>query len=161
MNVHDALQDMRFKIHDKDVIEMTNDELLICLNEAIQYVSSYLIAINSPAIVADMVIENEETALPVNFVKTAGIFPIKITGNIMRWLGYEEGETMNLRYFANSESVMESDDMPFEHEALNQITVKLASIYAGNQLEAEISQDKALLDEINAALAQAAGGGAT
>ena len=79
----------------------------------------------------------------------------------MRWLGYEEGETMNLRYFANSESVMESDDMPFEHEALNQITVKLASIYAGNQLEAEISQDKALLDEINAALAQAAGGGAT
>ena len=161
MNVSEALADIRFKIHDKDEIEMTTEELLICLNEAIQYVSSYLIAANSPAIVADMVVEAEETELPVNFVKTAGIFPIKVTGNVMRWLDYEEGATMNLRYFASCETVMEADEMPFKHDALNQITIKLAAIYAGNQLEAEVTQDKALLDEINAALAQAAGGGAT
>lgn len=159
MNVSDALADIRFKIHDTDVIEMTDEELLICLNEAIQYVSSYLIAANSPAIVADMVVEAEETELPVNFVKTAGIFPIKVTGNVMRWLDYEEGETMNLRYFASCETVSETDAMPFDHDALNQITIKLAAIYAGNQLEAEIAQDKALLDEINMAIAQAAGSG--
>lgn len=165
MNVSEALADIRFKIHDTDVIEMTNEELLICLNEAIQYVASYLIGANSPAIVANMIVSEEETTLPVNFVKTAGVFPIVVTGNTMRWLDYEEGQTMKLRYFASCEPVLETDEMPFKHDALNQITIKLAAIYAGNQLEAEVSQDKALLDEINAAIAQAAfgvaGGGAT
>ena len=164
MNVSDALADIRFKIHDTDVIEMTDEELLICLNEAIQYVASYLIGANSPAIVANMTVSEKETTLPVNFVKTAGVFPIVVTGNTMRWLDYEEGQTMKLRYFASCEPVFETDEMPFKHDALNQITIKLAAIYAGNQLEAEVSQDKALLDEINAAIAQAAfgvaGGGA-
>ena len=159
MNVSEALANIRFKIHDTDVIEMTDEELLICLNEAIQYVASYLIAANSPAIVADMVVTAEETTLPTNFVKTAGMFPIKVTGNTLKWLDYEEGQTMKVRYFASCTPVAETDTMPFNHDALNQITIKLAAIYAGNQLEAEIQQDKALLDEINAAIAQAAGSG--
>ena len=159
MNVSEALADIRFKIHDTDIIEMTDEELLICLNEAIQYVASYLIAANSPAIVADMVVTAEETTLPANFVKTAGVFPIKVTGNTMLWLDYEEGQTMKVRYFASCAPVSETDAMPFDHDALNQITVRLAAIYAGNQLEAEIAQDKALLDEINMAIAQAAGSG--
>ena len=159
MNVSEALADIRFKIHDTDVIEMTDEELLICLNEAIQYVASYLIAANSPAIVADMVVTAEETTLPSNFVKTAGVFPIKVTGNTMLWLDYEEGQTMKVRYFASCTPVSETDAMPFDHDALNQITVRLAAIYAGNQLEAEIAQDKALLDEINMAIAQAVGNG--
>ena len=159
MNVSEALADIRFKIHDTDVIEMTDEELLICLNEAIQYVASYLIAANSPAIVADMVVTAEETTLPANFVKTAGVFPVKVTGNTMLWLDYEEGQTMKVRYFASCTPVGETDAMPFDHDALNQITIRLAAIYAGNQLEAEIAQDKALLDEINMAIAQAAGSG--
>lgn len=159
MNVTAALADIRNKIHDKDTIEMTTEELLICLNEAIQYVSSYLAGTNSPAVVADITLTAEETTLPENFVKTAGTFPVKITGNTMKWLGFTEGDTMKLRYFSTFEEVDETDEMPFKHDALNQITIKLAAIYAGNQLEAEISQDKALLDEVNTLLAQAAGNG--
>ena len=64
MNVTAAIADIRNKIHDKDTIEMTTEELLICLNEAIQYVSSYLAGTNSPAVVADITLTAEETALP-------------------------------------------------------------------------------------------------
>jgi hypothetical protein len=50
------------------------------------------------------------------------------------------------------------DEMPFHHDALNQQTIQAASIYAMNQIEADISQDKALMDEVNAALTQVIGG---
>ena len=73
MYVSEALQDLRFKIHDKDIIEMTDDELVNCLNEAIQYVSAFLVGRNSPIMVKDMEVTDEETTLPENFVKTAGI----------------------------------------------------------------------------------------
>jgi len=158
MYVTEALQDLRFKIHDKDIIEMTDDELVNCLNEAIQYVAAFLIGKNSPSIVSDMEITEEETTLPENFVKTAGVYPIKVTGNTMKWLEYEEDASMKLRYFASCPAVTINDEMPFHHDALNQVTIKLAAIYCGNQLEGEVSQDKALLDEINAALMQMTGG---
>ena len=166
MYVSEALQDLRFKIHDKDIIEMTDDELVNCLNEAIQYVSAFLVGRNSPIMVKDMEVTDEETTLPENFVKTAGVYPVKITGNTMKWLEYEAPEeeseetpSIKIRYFATCPAVTKDDDMPFAHDALNQATIKLAAIYCGNQLENEISQDKALLDEINAALSATIGAG--
>lgn len=158
MYVTEALQDLRFKIHDKDVIEMTDDELVNCLNEAIQYVASYLVGQNSPVMVDDVVVSSEEITLPENFVKTAGVFPVKITGNKLKWLDYEEGESVKIRYFYTCPAVTANDKMPFPHDALNQITIKLAAIYCGNQLESDVAQDKALLDEVNAMLAQTIGG---
>ena len=158
MYVTEALKDLRFKIHEKDIITMTEDEVVNCLNEAIQYVSAFLISRNSPILVDDITIDEAEITLPENFVKTAGLFPVKISGNKMKWLDYEAGSSINVRYFASCPAVTVNDEMPFSHDALNQIVIKLAAIYCGNQLESEISQDKALLDEINAALAQTIGG---
>lgn len=165
MYVSEALTDLRFKIHDKDIIEMTDDELINCLNEAIQYVAAFLVGRNSPIMVKDMEIYHEETTLPENFIKTAGIYPIKITGNTMKWLEYKEPEEgseeepcIKVRYFATCPAVTINDEMPFAHDALNQTTIKLAAIYCGNQLENEIAQDKALLDEVNAALSATIGG---
>ena len=159
MNVSEALDKIRTKIHDDDTIAMTDEELLTCLNEAIQYVASYLVGAKSPVMAHDMVIVAEETTLPQNFVKPAGVYPVKITGNTLKWLDYEAGQTMKLRYFSTPTPATAEGTMPFVHDALLQITIKLAAIYAGNELEAEISQDKALLDEVNALLAQAAGNG--
>lgn len=155
MNVSEALADMRMKLNDTDVIAMTDEELITCLNEAIQYVSSHLIAGNNPIMVNDMDVEEKTINLPENFVKTAGFFPVKITGNTMKLL---EAPPIKLRYFASCLPVDTYGIMPWNHDALNQITIKLATIYAGNQLEADVSQDKTLLDEINAALVQAVGG---
>ena len=165
MNVSEALDNIRAKIHDEDTIAMTDEELLVCLNEAIQYVAAFLVGRNSPIMVKDIEVNEEETELPENFVKTAGVYPVKITGNTMKWLEYEgpdeeEGTVpfIKIRYFATCPAVTINDEMPFAHDALNQTTIKLAAIYCGNQLENEIAQDKALLDEINAALAASIGG---
>lgn len=155
INVSEALNDMRMKLNDTDVIAMTDEELITCLNEAIQYVASYLISANSPAMVNDLLIEDEITNLPGNFVKTAGTFPVRVTGDTIVLLGEPP---LRFRYFATCQLVDANGVMPFSHDALNQVTIKLASIYAGNQLEADVSQDKALLDEINALIAQTVGG---
>ncbi len=158
MNVSEALTDIRRKIWDKDKITMDDDDLLTCLNEAIQYVASYLISENSPVLAHDIIINTETVTLPENYVKTAGLYPVKITGTTLKWLDYEAGKTMKLRYFSTCSKVAADGVMPFVHDALHQIIIKLAAIYAGNQMEADISQDKALLDEINAALAKTIGG---
>lgn len=160
MNVSAALTEIRKKIWDQDKITMQDDDLLTCLNEAIQYVSSYLISENSPILIHDLIINTETITLPENYVKTAGQYPVKITENTLKWLDYETGKTMKLRYFSTCPKVAADGVMPFAHDALHQIIIKLAAIYAGNQMEADISQDKALLDEINAALAKTIGGAA-
>ena len=158
MNVREAIIQIRHIINDKDELELEEEELLMYLNKAIQYVASYLIQANSPYMVQDMTISTETAMLPDNFIKTAGNFPIKMTGNSLKWLDYEEGKTLKLRFFATCGLVELEDEMPFHHDALNQQTIQAASIYAMNQIEADISQDKALMDEVNAALTQVIGG---
>lgn len=158
MNVREALIQIRHMINDKDELELEEEELLMYLNKAIQYVASYLVQANSTYMVQDMTVSTETASLPDNFIKTAGNFPIKITGNTLKWLDYEAGHSIKIRFFATCGLVDLEDELPFHHDALNQQTVHLASIYALNQIEADISQDKALLDEINAALAQVVGG---
>ena len=158
MEVREALIQIRHIINDKDELELEDEELLMYLNKAIQYVSSYLIQANSPLIVQDMTVSTGTAELPKNYVKTAGGFPVKVTGNTLKWLDYESGKTLKLRYFATYELVEMDGEMPFHHDALNQQTIQAAAIFALNQVEADISQDKAILDEINAALANVIGG---
>lgn len=158
MNVSEALVNIRTKIHDNDEIEMKDADILTCLNEAIQFVCSYIIEAKSPLLVFDMEITTETAPLPDNFVKTAGKYPIKVTGNTLKWLDYIPGKTLHLRYFATCSPVTVTGTMPFTQAALHQVIIKVAAIYAGNQLEADISQDKVLSDEESAALARVIGG---
>ena len=53
--------------------------------------------------------------------------------------------------------LLESDagEMPFPHEALNDYAVKVAVLLALNRNEYDISQDKALYDELRGLLAGA------
>ena len=105
-----------------------------------------------------MTVSTETASLPDNFVKTAGMYPIKVTGNTLKWLDYEPGKTLKLRYFASCTPVTATGVMPFTQAALHQIIIKVAAIYAGNELEADITQDKVLSDEESAALARVIGG---
>ena len=51
--------------------------------------------------------------------------------------------------------------MPFSQLALNQVCIKLAAIYCQNQEAMDVSQDKALLSEINQAIVAAVNGPVT
>lgn len=154
MKVETALYEIRNKINDRDEIGLDDEELLSYLNEALQYISSYLVSANSPLMIKKLDIETETSALPDDFVRFVGLQPVKITG--------KEVEALELpikaRYFANVKQVGIADNMPFTQLALNQVAIKLASIYAQNQQGLNVQQDKVLLDELNASIASAVGG---
>ena len=154
MKVETALYEIRNKINDRDEIGLDDEELLSYLNEALQYISSYLVSANSPLMVKKLDIETETSALPDDFVRFVGLQPVKITG--------KEVEAMEIpikaRYFANVKQVGIADNMPFTQLALNQVAIKLASIYAQNQQGLNVQQDKVLLDELNASIASAVSG---
>ena len=154
MKVETALYEIRNKINDRDEIGLDDDEILSYLNEALQYISSYLVSANSPLMVKKLDIETETSTLPDDFVRFVGLQPVKITG--------KEVEAMEIpikaRYFANVKQVGIADNMPFTQLALNQVAIKLASIYAQNQQGLNVQQDKVMLDELNASIASAVSG---
>ena len=154
MLVTQAIQEIRNKINDRDCVGLDDSELLSYLNEAIQQISSYLISVNSPTMIKKLTIEDEnEIELPQNFVKTAGNYPLKITANKACTAFWP----MNVRYFASYAPVSMSDELPFSHNAIDVIAIKLACVYATAQQQLDVTQDKSIVDEIIASLASAIG----
>jgi len=148
MNVSEALSEIRSKTNDRDEVGNSDDELLSYLNEAIQYVSQYLVAAGAPMLVEDMTIAanaSTEVDLPPNFVKFCGTFPARITGKTIKLL---EAPPMTLRYFVSYPMVEMDSEMPFHHAELNQAAVRLACIYVSNQQELDVQQDQALMGAI-------------
>ena len=148
MNVSEALIAIRHKTNDRDEVGNSNEELLAYLNEAIQYVSQYMIAAGSPMMVQEQTIAagaSTEVDLPSNFVKFCGTFPARITGDTITLL---EDPPITLRYFVSHPIVEMDGEMPFHHDELNQVAVRLACIYVNNQQELDVQQDQALLTAI-------------
>ncbi len=149
MIVSEALLDIRNRTNDKDEVGMNDSELLSYLNDAIQYVSQHMIGADAPVMVQDLLVEDEETTsipLPKNFIRFCGTFPVKVTGNNITLL---VTPPIKLRYFASYPTVKINDTMPFQHDQLNQIAVRLAVIYVNNQEELNVQQDQGILTEIN------------
>lgn len=144
-----ALKDATHDISD----EYTTDECLGFLNTSIQQVSHLLIAGNSPQMVLEIKIHDLED-LPSDYVKSAGTYPIRITGQRIKFLD-EAMDYIRFRYFATKPQLEGiTGDMPFIHEHLNDVAVKGAVLLALNQNEYDIQQDKALVDEIKQVIAQ-------
>lgn len=152
MKVETAIFEIRNKINDRDEIGLDDEELLSYLNEALQYISAYLISANSPILIKTETINEGGFVLPDNFARFAGYFPVRVEGNIGELL---DEPPVKVRYFVTADKVKATSTMPFTQLALNQVAIKLASIYAQNQQSLNIQQDKALLDEINGAIAGA------
>lgn len=155
MLVDVAINQIRDKINDRDEVGLDDNELLSYLNEAIQYVSSFLVGADSPMLVNNLTLTDKETAMPKEYVRTAGKFPIKITGRTIELL---DDPPVTIRYFANVPHVELDDDMPFTQQALNQICIKLAAVFCENQEELDVSQDNALLQGFNQAIMTAING---
>lgn len=152
MKVEEALYAIRNKINDRDEIGLDDDEILSYLNEALQYISAYMISVNSPLLTKSETINSKTFELPTNFVRFAGMFPVKVEGRIGELL---ESAPVNVKYFLSIDEVKSTSNMPFTQLALNQVAIKLACIYAQNQQGLNVQQDKVLLDEINGAIAGA------
>lgn len=152
MLVDEAIYQVRCKTNDRDEVGLDDIEILHYINEAIQFINAYLVGANSPILIKELLITEPSVLLPKNFVKTCGRFPARVTGNIIElW----DEPPMKLRYFESYPNVDQGDDMPFDHDALNQVAIKLACIYANAQQQLDVSQDKTLLDEMTAAVSSA------
>lgn len=157
MLVADAINEIRMKINDRDMVGLDDSELLSYLNEAIQYISAALITYKSPFCIKDIEVMEDSFMLPNNFAQWCGTFPFKITGNTVDVLCELP---VKARYFESYENVVEGGELPFNNVALDKLAIKIACIYAQNQEHEEISQDKELADELKQMVAAALGVGA-
>lgn len=150
MRVLDAIGRIKSAGHDISD-EYSNERCLEFINTAMQQVAAVLIAANFPPLVQELMVSNGDT-IPKNFMKACGSYPIKMTAGKAQVL--DGLERVKFRYFATPDNLTEQEqELPFNHEGINEVIVKLATMLALNENEYELSQDKALLDSLQQAIA--------
>lgn len=150
MQVSDAITKIKSAGHDISG-EYDTVRCIEFLNTSVQQVSSLLIASNYPPLVKVMVVRSGDS-IPKNFMKPCGTYPIRMTEGKAELL--DDFESVKFRYFATPDDLTEqSERLPFDHAGINEVVVKLAIMIALNENEYELSQDKALFDALQQAIA--------
>lgn len=152
MKVSEAITRFR-RIVDDISDEYSDEHIMMLLNEAAQLTAGLLADMASSIVLHRQLFENGDT-LPHNFLRTAGRYPVSIVGNKVNFLIDEE--VLMINYFATVDRVTATtDDMPFEHDGLNDYVVRMMVILARNDNEFDVTQDRSLLDELKNAIGQA------
>ncbi len=152
MKTREAVNRIRSATHDITE-EYTDVECVWYLNTAIHTISAQLIAAHSPFLVKEDVFRDGDI-LPNVYYRTAGGYPVKITGHKLKFL--TDAEELTIRYFYQPEEITlmdETEDLPFENEALNELAVRTAVILASNENEFDVSQDTNIQQMIQQAIA--------
>ena len=147
MQVEKAIARLKAAGHDISD-EYSTEDCIGFLNTAVQEICHQLATGKSPQMVKEITLHDSES-LPPDYIISCGNYPIKVTGQAVT---FTDPDIDTLRFMDAT------GDMPFVHEVLNDITVRLATLFALNQNEYDVSQDKALLDEVRQAVAQGMGG---
>ena len=150
MKVETAINRIKSAGHDISD-EYTNERCIEFLNTAIQQVSSLLISAQYPALVKEITVHNGES-LPTNYMKSCGTYPLRLTDNKVTVV--DGSETVRFRYWATPELLTSSStNLPYNHDAINEVIVKLAVILALNENEYDIAQDSNLISQLQQAIA--------
>ena len=150
MKTSKAIDEIKAAGHDISD-EYSRTECIGFLNTAIHEVSGLLIAARSPMMVREILLHDGES-VPSHYVTSAGQYPMRITGQTVQFVDTSMDE-IRFRYFATMPPLMDEEgDLPFQHEALNDYVLKVATLYALNRNEYDLSQDKALADEFRSIL---------
>lgn len=150
MLVTTAIKRIQENTHDISA-EYTTERCIEFLNTAVQQVSSLLISARYPALVKEVLIHNGAT-LPQNYMLAAGTYPIRMTNGIAEIV--DDSEYVRFRYFATPELITElTRELPYNHDAINEVVVRLAVLLALNENEYDISQDSGLLSQLQQAIA--------
>lgn len=156
MQVEKAIARLKAAGHDISD-EYSTEDCIGFLNTAVQEICHQLATGKSPQMVKEITLHDSES-LPPDYIISCGNYPIKVTGQAVTFTD-PDVDALRFRYFATKPQIVDATgNMPFVHEALNDIAVRLATLFALNQNEYDVSQDKALLDEVRQAVAQGMGG---
>lgn len=142
----------RIKVAGHDISEeYTKERCLEFLNTAIQQTSSLLISAQYPALVKEMLVHNGES-LPANYMKSCGNYPLRLTDNKVTIV--DDSESVRFRYWATPDLLNDaSTELPYKHDAVNEVIVRLATMLALNENEYDIGQDSTLLSQLQQAIA--------
>lgn len=137
--------------------EYSKEKCIEFLNTSIQRVASLLIQTNYPGIVREMIVHDGDK-LPKNYIRSVGMYPLKITNGVTRIL--DGNETVRFRYFATPDNIDpitadENTEMPYQNDAINEVIIKYAIILALNENEYETSADSAILQDLQQAISGA------
>lgn len=152
MKVETAIN--RIKSAGHDISQDLDDyRCLEFLNTSLQQVSSLLIAAQYPALVKEMVVHNGDE-LPKNYMKSAGLYPLRMTNGKAEII--DGSESVRFRYWATPEMMaLDDKELPYSHDAVNEVVVRGAIILAINEDEYDITQDTALITSLQQAIASA------
>ena len=149
ITVSEAVKRIREAGH--DISEEYSDEKCVeFLNTAIQQVSSLLVSASWPLLLRETIVRDGDT-LPDNYMKMAGTYPLRMTNGRVEIT--DDYETVRFRYFTTPTAVEIEDDMPFDHDGVNEVIVKSAVILALNENEYDVSQDTAIVTALQQAIA--------
>ncbi len=150
MTVSDAVK--RIRMAGQDISEEYSDEKCVeFLNTAIQQVASLLVSSSWPLLLRESVVRNGDT-LPDNYMKMAGTYPIRMTNGRVEIVD-DMYDRIRFRYFTTPSAVSIEDDMPFEHDGVNDVIIRSAVILALNENEYDVSQDTAIMTALQQAIA--------
>lgn len=122
MTVNQLLIKVRQKLNDMSKLKYSDEELIYCLNNAIDTVSIELADNKTPESVKEFQISaGEEVERPEDFIEFIGQYPIAFTEEedkvMMELLDQEYPCPMIVRYFALRPKVhLLTDKVPFYHE---------------------------------------------
>lgn len=120
------------------------------LNNALQQTCAILIQGRYPIMIKEALLRTGDL-LPDNYMVAAGTYPLMMTDGKVTL--FDDLETVRFRYFATKKNIAsETEEMPFPHNAINEIILKAAIILALNENEYDISQDTALLSKLEQAV---------
>jgi len=99
-----------------------------------------------------MTVHNGDS-LPQNFMIAAGSYPLRMTNGRVDIID-DDIESVRFRYFATPDMITaETTNLPINHDAINEVIVKLAIMLALNENEYDISQDTTLTTALQQAIA--------
>ena len=153
MKVSTAIARIKASTHDISD-EYSNEKCLEFINTVLQQTSSLLISGRYPALVKEIMVRDGDT-LPRNSMQAAGQYPLRMTNNQVTLLDDDE-TAVRFRYWATPEALTEDDtDLPYPHDAINEVIVKAAIILALNENEYDVSADSSILQSLQDAISAA------
>lgn len=142
MTVREAIARMRSSVHDV-AMEFSDAELLRFLNTGIADVAARAIAANGTDFVRTVRVADGD-ALPEGFVRTAGLFPVRMEAGRVYLL--DGAASLSLRCFCIPPPVTLSDEhLPLRREETQEIAVRTAVLLVLNEHEFDVTQDVSLL----------------
>lgn len=146
MTVNELLIMVRRRLGDMQKLSLSDEELIMSLNMAIDRLSEELTADGHPEIVKEFTIEGDAgVPRPADFISLCGQFPLvfsqEVDGIKIKHMDPNYNGTMVVRYFANRPHVSKlTDEIPFER-ILEQRQLVTYTVYDIRSVTGEVKDD--------------------